>query len=203
MGPFICPAIRPEQGGEVSGMMSDQSIEALHLGGLAGIPFFKNGIGQIALVVENVDEAVETYWKLFGVGPWYIYTYGKPLIKKMAYWGKPAEFKMRVALSRIGDLHIELIQPLEGENIYTDFVEAHGYGLHHLAVMVEDVEAAIAQAQAAGLAVKQEGSGFGLDGDGHFAYLDTEDKIGLTLELLSLPKRRVEPEKVYPPSEDT
>ena len=32
-----------------------------------GLPFFKNGIRQIALVVEDLDEAVETYSKLLGI----------------------------------------------------------------------------------------------------------------------------------------
>jgi hypothetical protein len=45
----------------------------------------------------------------------------------------------------------------------------------------------------------QDGSGFGLDGDGHFAYLETEDALGVTLELIQRPKARVQPEKIYPP----
>jgi hypothetical protein len=61
------------------------------------VPFLKNGIDQIALIVEDIDRAVETYWKVFGIGPWHIYTYGKPLIKRMTYRGKPGDFKMRVA----------------------------------------------------------------------------------------------------------
>jgi hypothetical protein len=37
-----------------------------------------------------------------------------------------------------------------------------------------------------------------LDGDGHYAYLETDDLIGTTLELISRPQRRVPPEKIYP-----
>ena len=47
-----------------------------------------------------------------------------------------------------------------------------------------------------------DGSGFGLDGDGHYAYLDTEDRLGVTLELIERPKRRHQPEAVYPPKKD-
>jgi hypothetical protein len=42
----------------------------------------------------------------------------------------------------------------------------------------------------------QDGAGFGRDDDGHYAYLDTEDKIGVTIELIERPRGRVEPEKV-------
>ena len=166
------------------------------------LPFLKNGIAQVALIVEDLDKAVESYWKLFGIGPWHIYTYGRPLVKKMTYHGEPSEYKMRVALSYLGPLRIELIETLEGDTIYADFVKEHGYGVHHFGVLVDDMKEAIAQAEAAGLLMTQDGSGFGLDGDGHYAYLDTEDKIGVTIELIERPKRRVPPARIYPPEDD-
>ena len=73
--------------------MSDKNIKN-HL------PFLENGIAQVALVVEDLDKAMEYWWKLFGVGPWHVYTYGKPLVKELTYRGKPADYRMRIALSR-------------------------------------------------------------------------------------------------------
>jgi methylmalonyl-CoA/ethylmalonyl-CoA epimerase len=162
------------------------------------LPFLDNGIAQVALVVENLEEAVENYWKLFGIGNWQFYTYGRPLVKRMTYHGEPAEYKMRVALSHLGPMRIELIEMQAGDTVYADFVREHGYGVHHFGVLVEDMEKAIVQAEAAGLVMTQDGAGFGRDGDGHYAYLDTEDKIGVTIELIERPKDRMPPEKVYP-----
>jgi methylmalonyl-CoA epimerase len=163
------------------------------------LPFLNNGVAQVALIVPNLDKAVEMYWNLFGIGPWHIYTYGKPLVKSMTYHGEPAEYKMRVALGYLGPTRIELIQPLEGDNVYDDFVKEHGYGVHHFGVLVDDMRAALAEAEAAGLTMIMDGAGFGADGDGHYAYLDTEDKIGVTIELIERPKGRAIPERVYPP----
>ena len=165
------------------------------------LPFLNQGVAQVAIIVPDLDKAVETYWKLFGIGPWHIYTYGKPLVKEMTYHGEPADYRMRVALSYMGPMRIELIEPLEGDNVYDDFIEEHGYGVHHFGVLVDDMDAALAEAQAAGLEMIMDGAGFGLDGDGHYAYLNTEDKIGTTIELIERPKGRVEPERVYPPEE--
>lgn len=162
------------------------------------LPFLRNGIAQVALIVPDLDVAVEAYWKLFGVGPWQMYTYGKPLVQRMTYRGQAADYRMRLALSHIGSLRIELIEMLDGETIYADFVREHGYGLHHIGVLVDDMEEALAQANAAGFEVIQDGAGFGLDGDGHYAYLDTAKSIGTTIELIQRPKRRVSPERVYP-----
>jgi methylmalonyl-CoA/ethylmalonyl-CoA epimerase len=165
-----------------------------------GLPFLKNGVAQIGFVVRDLDAAVEQYWKLFGIGPWHFYTYGPPLVKKMSYHGRPAEYSMRIALSNIGPLRIELIEPLGGDTVYAEFVREHGYGIHHLGLLVENMGEALACASEAGLQMTMDGAGFGKDGDGHYAYLETEALIGTTLELIERPKGRVPPEKVYPPT---
>ena len=167
------------------------------------LSFFKNGIAQVAIVVEDLEKAVENYWELFGIGNWHFYTYGKPLVKTMSYQGQASEYKMRVALSYLGPMRIELIELIEmvkGDTVYADFVREHGYGVHHFGVLVENMQEAIAEAEAAGLMMTQDGAGFGRDGDGHYAYLDTEDKIGVTIELIERPKGRMEPEKVLYPT---
>jgi methylmalonyl-CoA/ethylmalonyl-CoA epimerase len=166
------------------------------------LPFLKNGVAQVGFVVKDLEKAVEAYWRLFGIGPWHFYTYGPPLVKRMSYRGRPVEHKMRVALAWLGPLRIELIQILEGPTVYDEFVAKHGYGVHHFGLLVDDMAAAIAQAQAAGLEMTMDGSGFGLDGDGHYAYLETDDLIGTTLELIARPQRRVPPEKIYPEEGD-
>ena len=165
------------------------------------LPFLNNGVAQVALIVPDLDRAVEMYWMLFGIGPWHIYTYGKPLVKTMTYHGQPAEYTMRIALGYLGPTRIELIQPLEGDTVYADFVKEHGYGVHHFGVLVDDMHAALAEAEAAGLTMTTDGAGSGADGDGHYAYLDTEDQIGVTLELIERPKGRLRPERIYPPQE--
>ena len=165
------------------------------------LPFLENGVAQVAWVVEDLDKTVEMYHATFGVGPWHFYTYGKPLVKKMSYYGQPCEYKMRVALSYFGPMRVEFIEIVEGPTVYADFVEVHGYGVQHLGVLVEDMEVALAQAKEAGFTMIMDGSGFGPDGDGHYAYLDTEKEYGVTFELIQRPARRQPPEKIYPPEE--
>jgi len=164
------------------------------------LPFLKSGIAQVAILVEHLEETVENYWTMFGIGPWHFYTYAKPLVKRMSYYGHPAEHKMRLALSQIGPLRIELIEVKEGASIYADFIKEHGYGVHHFGILVENMEDALAQAHSAGFDMIQDGSGFGLHGDGHYAYLETEESLGVTLELIVRPKARIKPENIYPPN---
>jgi catechol 2,3-dioxygenase-like lactoylglutathione lyase family enzyme len=159
-------------------------------------------IAQIAFVVKDLDKTVEHFTHRFGVGPWHFYTYGKPLVKRMTRNGKPTEYRMRVALSSIGPMRIELIEPMEGDTVYAEFVKKHGYGIHHLGVLTEDMQRSIGEAREAGMAMTMDGAGFGPDDDGHYAYLDTEDLIGTTIELIQRPRRRHPPERVYPKPKD-
>ncbi|MGD2175135.1 MAG: VOC family protein [Candidatus Brocadiaceae bacterium] len=164
-------------------------------------PFPIKSIAQICIIVPDLDEAVENFWNTFGVGPWHIYTYGKPLVKRMTRHGEPTEYRMKVALSYIGQMRVELIEPLEGDTVYKEFVEEHGYGVHHLGVLTENMEESLHRAREAGFEMTMDGAGFGPDGDGHYAYLDTEPVIGTTIELIERPKGRKPPERVYPPDE--
>jgi len=160
-----------------------------------------DNIAQICVIVPDLDKAVENYWKIFGIGPWEFYTYGKPLVKRMTRRGQPCEYRMRVALANVGPMRIELIEPLEGDTVYGEFVEKHGYGVHHVGVLIDSMADALTRADGAGLEMTQDGAGFGPDDDGHYAYLATEDLIGTTIELIERPKRRNPPEKTYPSQE--
>ena len=151
------------------------------------LPFLDNGVAQICILVKDLDKTVENYWNVFGIGPWHFYTYKKPMVKDMSYYGKSADYEMRIALSYLGD------------SVYSDYIEQHGYGVQHLGLLVDNMQEAIEKAENKGFKIIQDGSGFGLDGDGHYAYLDTEEEFGITFELIERPKGRLKPEKIYPP----
>jgi len=163
------------------------------------LPFLQNGVTQVCILVPKLEPVVEAYYKLFRIGPWHFYTYKKPFIKDMNYMGKPANYASRIALSYFGPTRIELIEPLEGDSVYADFIREHGYGVHHFGLVIDDMSSALKQAEVAGLPMTMDGSGFGPDGDGHYAYLDTEKYLGVTLELIQRPKNRAKPDKIYPP----
>lgn len=158
-------------------------------------------MAQVCIVVPDLDKAVKNFYHTFGIGPWHFYTYGKPLVKRMTRNGEPTEYKMKVALSYFGTMRLELIEPLEGDTVYKEFVEKHGYGVHHLGILTDNMQESIKKAEDAGIKMTMDGAGFGPDDDGHYAYLNTEDLISTTLELIERPKKRNPPEKKYPPEE--
>ena len=57
-----------------------------------------------------------------------------------SYLGRPADFVASISLSYLGDMQLELIAPVRGPNIYSDFLRDHGPGLHHICVEAESLE---------------------------------------------------------------
>jgi len=162
------------------------------------LSFLDRKVDQVGYVVESVDDTVRRYHESFGIGDWKIYTYGPAILSYMTRHGRPTSYSARIGLGYFGESRIELIQNLEGDTVYSEFIERHGYGVHHLGIYVPDIAAALEEARQAGIEVTMEGAGFGLDGDGHFAYLDTDELFGTTYELIQRPRRRREPESQYP-----
>lgn len=149
-------------------------------------------VGQVGIVVPDIRAAVDAYGRLFGVEDWLRYTYGPPFVPELRYRGECAAFTMHVALGG-DDPQIELIQPLTGPSIYDEFLERHPPGIHHLGVFVESLDDAITTMKAQGYDVLQLGRGYGLDGDGGFAYFDTAHDHHTTIEAIERPLRRRAP----------
>jgi len=156
-------------------------------------------IHQVCVVVRDIERAMRHYSEILGIKPWRSYTFAAPRIKDMTYRGQPANFSMRVAFSSVGKLNVELIQPLTGPNIYAEFLERNGEGIHHFGIYVPSLDAAIEEMRERGYEVIMSGRGTGIDGDGGFAYLSTEGDLGAIFEVIEAPARRYPPDLVYPP----
>ena len=155
-------------------------------------------IGQVAFVVRDLDAKVRSYWEDFGIGPWAIYTFAPPRVKDMTYRGSPHEFTFRTAFAMCGDTQIEIVQSLTGPNLYEEFLAQCGEGVQHLGVHVTDMDAATEQMRALGYEVVQSGRGYGVQGDGAFAYFSTGERLATLIELIQLPRERYPPEATYP-----
>jgi methylmalonyl-CoA/ethylmalonyl-CoA epimerase len=140
-------------------------------------------VSQIGLIVKDVAKTASHYEATFGIGPFSIVDNVR--LDGVILRGRPVPTTIKVAFAQFGPLQIELIQPLEGENIYTEFLASRGEGLHHLGFEVDDLEGMLA-------AFKEKGIEpvFWLNlGFTAFAYLNTDAIGGATFELLWSEKR--------------
>jgi hypothetical protein len=154
-------------------------------------------IGQIGLVVKNLELAMESYWRISGIGPWSVFTTGAPPLRCI-YHGHPANYKIRLATASSGPVQMELIEYISGDTIHRDFLVSGRTGVEHVGIYVADLEQALQPYQAMGIGILQQADGLGIKGDGSYAYLDTESFFGTILELIQSSSQPVPPEKNYP-----
>ena len=155
-------------------------------------------INQISIVVHDLEAAMRQHCLALGTGPWIVYTFASPLVRDMTYRGRSQEYRVRLALTQVAELTFELVQPLTGENIFADYLDSKGEGLHHIGIFVPSIGDAVAEATGRGYSILQSGRGYGRAGDGGYAFLDTQRELGAILELIEVPRERVAPEMIYP-----
>ncbi|MFC9997595.1 VOC family protein [Nocardia sp. NPDC127526] len=126
-------------------------------------------VTQIAWVVADVGSAETYLGATMGAGAWTRMPEVHFGPETCTYRGQPADFTAHISLAYQGDTQLELIQPVRGTSIYTEFLERSGPGLHHLCLEPADFDAALKDAAAQGIEIVQQGD---MGGQMRFAYLD-------------------------------
>ena len=84
-------------------------------------------IDHVAVAVKNLDDAVASFDKLFGLKP--------SKIEEIPDQG------VKAALIHIGDTELEFIQPINPDTGVAKFLENKGEGIHHICIEVDDTDA--------------------------------------------------------------
>lgn len=127
---------------------------------------------QIAWVTADLDATETALTNLLGVRKWFRIPEVRFGPETNTYRGRPADFVASISLSYLGDMQLELIEPVRGgANIYSDFLREHGAGLHHICVDAGDragFDSALSDATAHGAEITAQGT---MPGGMQFAYI--------------------------------
>jgi methylmalonyl-CoA/ethylmalonyl-CoA epimerase len=93
--------------------------------------------------------------------------------------------KVRVAMLPLGECRIELLEPTGEDSPISKFLEKRGGGIHHIAVEVEDIEAALAKLKAQGTRLIDESPRIGAE-NCLVAFVHPASAGGVLLELVQL-----------------
>jgi methylmalonyl-CoA/ethylmalonyl-CoA epimerase len=174
--------------------METKSTAQEALTGILGRPLT---ISQIAVVTHDLQRTMETYTKLLGC-PWNVYRHEPPRLHDTELRGEPVGYTMLGAETHIGGIGFELLQPLEGPSIYKEWLDAHGEGLHHVAVMLHDFD----ESKELRRRFAEQGMSVLMGGrigeTIEFYYLDTEPSLKIILESGSGHAIDLVPDSVYP-----
>lgn len=126
-------------------------------------------VDHIGFAVRNIDEAVGFYSTAFGVTKW-------------EHIAMP-ERHMAVAATHVGGMLLELIAPTSDEASFAKYLRERGPGMHHVAYRVENIVAALAEAQAQGIQLIDETPRPGLHNT-LVAFLHPKSCQGVLVELV-------------------
>ncbi len=91
--------------------------------------------------------------------------------------------KVRVAMLPIGESRIELLEPTSDDSPISNFLAKRGGGIHHIAVEVDDIEAALAKLKSQGMRLIDESPRIGAEGC-LVAFVHPAASGGVLLELV-------------------
>ncbi len=148
---------------------------------------------QIGIVVPDLDAAIRTYRDVYGIGPWEIFEIGPENSKDARLYGRTVEWRGRAAITMVGHVMWELIQPVDDNDLFGRFLAERGGGVHHIAVATPDFRRTLQQQAERGNQPILEGTFMGVEVD----YLNTERELGVILEVFSgiPPKQKKEQPK--------
>ena len=93
-----------------------------------------------------------------------------------------AEQKVRVAFIPIGETEIELLESTAPDGPVAKYIEKNGEGIQHLALRVDNLEAALAEMKAKGVRLIDEKPRYGAGG-ARIAFVHPRSTGGVLLEL--------------------
>lgn len=135
---------------------------------------------QVGLVVAEIEPAARAWAALLGVPVPNIITTDGVELAHTEHQGAPTPARAKLAFFKLGQVDLELIQPLGEPSTWNDQLVAHGASLHHLAFAVQGMPQVLAQLAAAGLPLAQRGDYTG----GRYAYVEGGPRLGAVIELL-------------------
>lgn len=124
-------------------------------------------IDHVGIAVKSIDEALKVYRDALG-------------IKVKEVEQMPTQ---KLALLPVGESMIELLEAITPDAPVAKFIESRGEGIHHIAMRVENIDTALAEAKAAGLRLIDETPRAGAAGS-RIAFIHPKSVYGVMIELV-------------------
>lgn len=140
---------------------------------------------QVGIVVADAARTARRYAELFGIGPWMFFDFTASDVELHGTPLADADGCVRAAMANLGNLEIELLQPLYGPGTHGEFFQRYGEGIHHISFGMRDNHDAVVTAlRERGIGIEMQGV---LGGCVVFSYLDTVKELGTIYEVVKPP----------------
>jgi hypothetical protein len=137
---------------------------------------------HLSFVVNDLEAAVHRFDAVVGGGPWSGYLIDETWPGERIHRGQPADWCLRLAFNNTRPQY-ELIQPIRGPSVLSEWLEQRGEGLHHVLYGVDSIDAVEVEMRDAGHPLVLELHTFGVDLHARGVLFDTVDAIGCYIEV--------------------
>lgn len=145
-------------------------------------------VTQVAIVCRDIEATSKRWAAVLGVDPPQIRTTKPGHEVKVMFRDRPSEGQAKLAFIKLGQVTLELIQPVGGDTSWKRYLDTNGEGVQHIAFQVADLDKTIKAFGDGGMQVLHRGRYD--DDSGAYVYVDSAKALGVTLELLhSEPKK--------------
>jgi methylmalonyl-CoA/ethylmalonyl-CoA epimerase len=144
-----------------------------------------NLVMQVGIVVRDIEARAHDWSRILGLPRPDIIITDPVEIAHTEYQGQPSPARAKLAFFRMGQVAVELIEPLGAPSTWQDQLDAHGDSIHHIAFQIEGMTEKLAYLASNGMPLLQRGDYTG----GRYAYVDGAAQLGLVLELLENDRR--------------
>lgn len=134
---------------------------------------------QVAIVVKDLEATAKNFSEILGVEMPEIFTTPPAEESHTQFQGKPTATRARLAVFNLGPVVLELIEPDDRPGSWTDFLEKHGEGVHHLGFAVDDLKGTLSELSGRGINERHSGDYPG----GRYVFVDSKEKLGVFLNL--------------------
>jgi len=132
---------------------------------------------QLGYVYKDIEKQARIMESVCGVKKNFMIS--DPVQLKINYRGVKTKITVRGAFAQYNETELELIQLIEGDSIYKEFLEQGREGLHHVCYRGENIQKHINEYKTEGIEILQSGRIM----TSSYAYMDTEIKLGIIIEL--------------------
>jgi methylmalonyl-CoA/ethylmalonyl-CoA epimerase len=139
-----------------------------------------NTVVQVGIIVRDIESKAHAWSEILGLPMPEIVITDTVDKTQAEYNGKSTTARAKLAFFHMGQLDVELIEPIDEPSTWKDQLEQHGDSLHHIAFIVQGMQEKIAYLDSQGVPLVQRGEYTG----GRYAYLNGMAKLGTILELL-------------------
>ena len=137
-------------------------------------------VTHVAIVTSDIEAKARAWAELLGVPAPEIRETASAAETQIRYRGQPTPARAKLAFFRLGQVSLELIEPIDRPSTWGDQLDQHGDSLHHIAFRIKGMAEKLALLDDLGIPLVQKGEYKG----GRYAYVDGIEKLGATLELL-------------------